>query len=238
MRSALQSVPGVKLAKVTLEDSLAVVRYEPTVALNDLIQAVEEAGYGAKVTSGPAEIAASSEGLSPKAGSEEKAPSRKQAVSLSELERTLTRRPYQGKDAQLRIELTLVTPDYLNALYEMERAAQDTTLEFSAYKKTYRIAEAVPFRVTMETHTVNTSPFDLKEAALLIDAQGKEYPALGWQELPSPVPAMPYHHRRGILYFPKVAPAEIRAEMQSFEVVLRGIGSVKERRFRWVFSEE
>ncbi len=219
------SVPGVKSATVTLDDSLAVVRYAGTVKIEDMIKAVEEEGYGATVKSGPVDVTASSE---KKQASATAAPKAKPA-SLASLQRQLTRKPYRGADKQLEVELTLVTREYLKALYAADRKAGRTTKAFAAYEKTYRIAEAMPFRVKMETHTVDTSPFDLQKAAVLIDDKGKKVAAIGWQELPSPVPAMASHHRRGILFFPKV-------KAKSFEVVLKGLGTVSERRFRWDLS--
>lgn len=56
MRSALESVEGVKEAKVSLSDKEAVVKYDPEkVKIEDLIKAVRNAKgmsrYGAKIKS-------------------------------------------------------------------------------------------------------------------------------------------------------------------------------------------
>jgi hypothetical protein len=222
---------------VTLSDSLAVVRYESTVKIEDMIQAVVDTGYGAKVKLGPIDIKTSPKPLLQKKGAAEAAP-KADAKSLAELHRTLTNSPYEGIDEQLQIELTLVTPEYLKALYQADQKTGKTKEEFLVYEKRYRLAEAIPFRVKMETHTVDTTPFDLKKAAVLIDDQGKEYSAIDWQELPSPMPAMASHHRRGILFFPRISKKESDkgtvAGLKSIEVVLKKIGTIEERRFKWV----
>jgi hypothetical protein len=215
---------------VTLDDSLAVVRYVSTVKIEDMLKAVEEEGYLATVISDPVDVSAKQKAVKKK----KKKPSGTTAVevkgkSLAELDPILTKSAYQGTDEQLQVELTLVTPEYLKALYAADRKAGKTKEEFSAYKKKYRITEALPFRVKLETHTVDTSPFDLQKAAVLIDDRGNQVAAIGWQELPSPMPAMASHHRRGILFFPKV-------KTKSLEVVLKGIGAVSERRFKWDLS--
>ena len=53
---AIQSVPGVRSATVSLEANRAAVRWAPRAAqsVGAVIQAVEEAGYGASVAAGPA----------------------------------------------------------------------------------------------------------------------------------------------------------------------------------------
>ncbi len=48
--AALKNTNGVKTAEVSLEKNMATVEYDPAIAKpEDLVRAIEEAGYGASV---------------------------------------------------------------------------------------------------------------------------------------------------------------------------------------------
>ena len=78
------------------------------------------------------------------------------------------------------------------------------------------------FQIVLETHSVNLDVYDLKTIAALRDDTGNIYPATGIETKGSG------HHREATLTFPKVSP-----ESKRLEVVIKDVGGVKERIFRW-----
>jgi hypothetical protein len=78
------------------------------------------------------------------------------------------------------------------------------------------------FEVVLDTHSVNLNAYDLKSIAVLRDDTGKTYLATGVESKGSG------HHREATLSFPKVAP-----ESERLELVIRDVGGVRERSFRW-----
>jgi Spy/CpxP family protein refolding chaperone len=86
-------------------------------------------------------------------------------------------------------------------------------------------------QVKLETHTVNLDQYQLEKLALLRDAQGREVQALGLES-----PSGSGHHREGVLLFPGTDAAGklmLSPETKSLTLILRGIGGVAERVFRW-----
>lgn len=78
------------------------------------------------------------------------------------------------------------------------------------------------FNVTLETHTQPLSQ-DLTRAALLVDAQGKQFQPLAWDGDPPGG-----HHRRGVLRF-----RPLTGDSASVELRILGVGGVEVRTFRW-----
>ena len=219
---------------MTLDDSLAVVRYESTVKIADMIKAVDEEGYGATVLSGPVDVKAGEWAPSKKVGAAVKAAARPR--SLLALHRSLTREPYVGADPRLQIEMTLVTQPYLEALFAADRKAGKTTESFPAYKKIYSSPETISIIVRIATPASDTTRLDLRKAALLIDEKGNKVSAAGWRDLPAPTSSKGVKVRRGLLSFPRLSKMASATGPRPFEVVLKGIGSVREARFKWDFS--
>lgn len=228
MRSALEKVPGVKRAVVSLDSEEAVVQFDKTVATPEqMIKAVQEEGYGASIKKGPTAVIPVDTAAAK--GAEPQKPKVKPELGLKELEGKLIKKPYKGEESKVWVELTLVTPAYLRAL-------STSVAELDSLQKQYRLQTTIPFRVKIETHTVNTLDYDVAAMSVFMDDKGVQYKATGWKELPSPMPMMASHHRLGILFFPKVdekGKPVIGKQTGWVEVRMKNLGEVKERRFRW-----
>jgi Spy/CpxP family protein refolding chaperone len=86
-------------------------------------------------------------------------------------------------------------------------------------------------QVKLETHTVDLDPYDLETLAFLRDTQGREVQAVGLES-----PSGSGHHREGILIFPSLDASGkplLGPEVKSLALLLRDIGGVQERSFRW-----
>ena len=86
-------------------------------------------------------------------------------------------------------------------------------------------------QMMLETHTVDLDPYHLETLALLRDTQGREVQAVGLES-----PSGSGHHREGILLFPSIDASGkplLSPEAKSLTLLLRGIGGVQERAFRW-----
>ena len=108
------------------------------------------------------------------------------------------------------IRVTWVTPDLL-ASPEMERAG---SLDLSQH---------LAFYVRLDTDSVDLSKYDLGRISVLRDLGGGEYQPEAW--LPWSVAS---YHREGLLLFREVELGE-----QGVELVIRGVGGVTERSYRW-----
>ncbi len=86
-------------------------------------------------------------------------------------------------------------------------------------------------QVKLDTHAVDLDQYQLEKLALLRDAQGREVQALGLES-----PSGNGHHREGVLLFPGIdvtGKPMLSPEAKSLTLILRGIGGVQERVFRW-----
>ena len=86
-------------------------------------------------------------------------------------------------------------------------------------------------QVKLETHSVDLDLYHLDTLALLRDAQSREVQAVGLES-----PSGSGHHREGILIFPSIDASGkplLGPEAKSLTLLLRGIGGVQERSFRW-----
>jgi Spy/CpxP family protein refolding chaperone len=86
-------------------------------------------------------------------------------------------------------------------------------------------------QVKLDTHAVDLDQYQLDKLALLRDAQGREVQAFGLES-----PSGSGHHREGVLTFPGTDGSGkplLSPEANSFTLILRGIGGVSERVFRW-----
>jgi len=115
-----------------------------------------------------------------------------------------------GGQGGVAIQVTWVTPSFL-ASPEMERFAG---LDLSLY---------LAFYVRLDTDSVDLSKCDLDRISVLHDLGGGEYEPQLW--LPSNVTG---DHREGLLLFRKV---DFGGE--GVELVIRGVGGVAERSYRW-----
>lgn len=78
------------------------------------------------------------------------------------------------------------------------------------------------FQVVLETHSVDLSD-DLAATAVIVDAGGKKYSAVGWQG-----DAPGGHHRKGVLRFKALSPRP-----GSIELRIQRPGEAASRTFRW-----
>lgn len=86
------------------------------------------------------------------------------------------------------------------------------------------------FTVAMDTHSVDLDGYDLRTLALLRTDQGTEVQPASWD---APKGG---HHREGTLTFPTTTADGkplLGPETRSFELIIRGIAGVPERKFRW-----
>ena len=86
-------------------------------------------------------------------------------------------------------------------------------------------------QVKLDTHAVDLDQYQLEKLALLRDVQGREVQALGLE-----LPSGSGHHREGVLLFPSIdvtGKPMLSPEAKSLTLILRGIGGVQERVFRW-----
>jgi Spy/CpxP family protein refolding chaperone len=89
----------------------------------------------------------------------------------------------------------------------------------------------VAVQITLETHSVDLDSYRLDTLAFLRDTQGREVQAVGLE-----APSGSGHHREGILIFPNMDARNnplIGSEAKSLTLLLRDIGGVQERVFRW-----
>ncbi|MFQ6617717.1 MAG: hypothetical protein ACE5QV_03415 [Fidelibacterota bacterium] len=157
--------------------------------------------------------------------------------NFKQLKSALTRSPTAGNEQKIWVEFTLITPQYfkLKALSEsIEKEKIDSKIK--EYEEQYRYPGSLAFLVKINTHTMDTGEFIIENLCILRDDSGNEYKPTGWLELPSPMPAMASHHRAGILFFPSSNPdgtPVISTETKYIEVIMKNVGLVEERNFRW-----
>jgi hypothetical protein len=86
-------------------------------------------------------------------------------------------------------------------------------------------------QIKLDTHSVDLDQYQLEQLVVLHDAPGRELRALGLESTSSSG-----HHREGVLLFPAMdlsGKASRSPEAKAFTLILRGIGGVPERVFRW-----
>ncbi len=123
---------------------------------------------------------------------------------MASMPQSVTQQDAQGP---VTVEVTLLTPDKPRA---------DGTLAV---------------RVKLDTHAVDLDQYPLETLAVLRDAQGQEIRALGFES-----PSGSGHHREGVLIFPgtnATGKPVLGPEANTLTLILRGIGGVPERLFRW-----
>ena len=115
-----------------------------------------------------------------------------------------------GGQGGVTIQVTWVTADLL-ASPEMEGAGD---LDLSRY---------LAFYVRLNTDSADLSKYDLGRISVLHDLSGGEYQPEAWRPL-----NVSNDHREGLLTFRKV---DLGGE--GVELVVRGVGGVAERSYRW-----
>jgi hypothetical protein len=115
-----------------------------------------------------------------------------------------------GGQGGVTVQVTWVTQELL-ASPEMERAGQ---LDLSQY---------LAFYVQLDTDSGDLSKYDLSRISVLRDLSGGEYQPEAW--LPWSIDGS---HREGLLLFHRV---ELGGD--GVELVIRGVGGVTERSYRW-----
>ena len=86
-------------------------------------------------------------------------------------------------------------------------------------------------QVKLDTHAVDLDQYQLEKLAVLRDALEREIPAAGFESTSGSV-----HHREGVLTFPATDASGkpvLSPEAKTLSLILRGIGGVPEREFRW-----
>lgn len=80
------------------------------------------------------------------------------------------------------------------------------------------------FEITLDTHSGSLSQYDMKKITVLRIDGGPEINALGWFK-----PGGGGHHTSGILKFKASAPADAKL----LELLVKNVGGVDERIFKW-----
>ncbi len=78
------------------------------------------------------------------------------------------------------------------------------------------------FQVALDTHSGDLGD-DLAATAVMVDAAGKKYSAVGWEG-----DASGGHHRKGVLRFKALSP-----QPESLELLIQRPGEAAPRAFRW-----
>ena len=89
------------------------------------------------------------------------------------------------------------------------------------------------FRVVLDTHSVDLDGYDLGALTLVRGDQGAEVWPISWDAPPGG------HHREGSLVFPDASSDEmpvIGPDTRALELVIRDVGGVQERVFRWAWE--
>jgi len=120
-----------------------------------------------------------------------------------------------GGQGGVTVRVTWVTQEFL-ASPEMERADR---LDLSQY---------LAFYVQLDTDSSDLSKYDLSRISVLRDLSGGEYQPEAW--LPWSIDGS---HRKGLLLFHRV---ELGGD--GVELVIRGVGGVTERSYRWFAPPE
>ncbi len=123
-------------------------------------------------------------------------------------------------EGNVEVSTTYITPNYLEA-QGLVNVVGDLKLE-----------EEFAFAVYLNTHSVNLTGYQVDKLSYLRDEQGQEYSALpGWISLNESD-----HHRSGIIRFARFdnsGNAVVKPEAKFFELVIKDIAGIGERRFRW-----
>lgn len=113
-----------------------------------------------------------------------------------------------------------------------QAAAAQTNVGGGVTVKVSRLdaADAVAFKVVLDTHSVNLDAYDLSQLAVLRTPSGEEIAPLAWD-----APAGG-HHREGTLSFPSAtadgAPL-VQPDGGQLLLVIRDVAGVAERTFGW-----
>jgi Spy/CpxP family protein refolding chaperone len=86
-------------------------------------------------------------------------------------------------------------------------------------------------QVKLDTHAVDLDQYQIEKLAVLRDGLGREIPAAGFESTSGSG-----HHREGMLTFPAIDASGkpvLSPEAKTLTLILRGIGGVSEREFRW-----
>jgi len=137
---------------------------------------------------------------------------------LEALTKELLRSPTQGQAGAVEAEALYQTADYLRAL------AQKEGISFERYQREY-LDKYLVFSLSLNTHSVDLSPYRLEELSILRDGKGRDARPVRWEE----DQGSSSHHRSGRLLFPR----EGLDPASGLELVVRDVGGVAERTFRW-----
>ena len=137
---------------------------------------------------------------------------------LESLTKELLRSPTQGQAGAVEAEALYQTVDYFQALAQMEGTS------FERYQRDY-LDKYLVFSLSLNTHSVDLSPYRLEALSLLQDGKGRDARPVRWEE----DEGSSIHHRSGRLLFPK----EGLDAASGLELVVRDVGGVRERTFRW-----
>jgi Spy/CpxP family protein refolding chaperone len=86
-------------------------------------------------------------------------------------------------------------------------------------------------RLKLDTHAVDLAQYQVDRHAVLRDSQGQEIQAAGFESNSGDA-----HHREGVLTFPGMRASGkplLNPEVKSITLILRGLGGIEERVFRW-----
>lgn len=91
--------------------------------------------------------------------------------------------------------------------------------------------DGIAFYTTINTHSVDLSQYQLDKISYLVDSSGNKYTPSGWVESEG----SGGHHRSGVLVFSGSdgSGAGILSNDRYFEIIVKDVGGIPERTFRW-----
>lgn len=117
------------------------------------------------------------------------------------------------------IEVTFMAPAYFQAFSNPSEAQK------------YELQKYLVFRISLDTHSIDLSKYDMRKITFLRDDKGYLYSAVLW--IPQSDDS---HHRAGIITFPRGDPqgnSIIDQRTRYIEIVVRDVAGVSERVLRW-----
>lgn len=144
----------------------------------------------------------------------------KEDIASNPVVQSLTRK--DNGEGGVTVEAILLTREYFDAIGQPDGAVR------------YEIQKYIVFRISIDTHSVDLSSYDVRRMIDLRDDRGNLYSATFW--LPE---SNDSHHRSGILSFAKRDSAGnpvVPTETRFVELVIRDLAGVSERVLRWELS--
>lgn len=153
---------------------------------------------------------------------------------LDNVVQLLSREPHHGEGGNVTVQMIFTSPPFFKAqaIAEAQSTGKDPDFLFATYQEQYQLDKYLVFSVSLNTHSVNLSAYDMKSIAFLRDDKGNITPASAWEE----DSGSSSHHRSGMFFFlieNASGNLSIDSGAKFMEVDLKWIAGVEEKGFRW-----